>query len=172
VCFHLLTTPTFHSLPLHSPPEVLRTPLEQMVLQIMTMFSSSSSSSSSSLLSHPSTFLSLLLDPPEAATIRAALSTLEEIQAVVPKGDELRITPLGRHLAALPCPVRLGKMLIYGALLGVLTPALAIAACMLVRNPLLSLQFREDRQEVETARVRRLAIGGSCGKSDHLLLAR
>ena len=38
------------------------------------------------------------------------------------------MTPLGRHLAALPCPVRLGKMLIYGAIFGVLDPTLSIAA--------------------------------------------
>lgn len=36
----------------------------------------------------------------------------------------LRVTPLGQHLAALPCPVRLGKMLVYGAVLGVLGPTL------------------------------------------------
>lgn len=38
--------------------------------------------------------------------------------------QQLRVTPLGYHLAALPCPVRLGKMLVYGAVLGVLGPTL------------------------------------------------
>lgn len=37
---------------------------------------------------------------------------------------QLRVTPLGQHLAALPCPVRLGKMLVVGSVLGVQGPAL------------------------------------------------
>ena len=45
------------------------------------------------------------------------------------RGEEhLVVTPLGHHLAALPCPVHLGKMLIYGAIFGVLDPTLSIAA--------------------------------------------
>ena len=42
--------------------------------------------------------------------------------------QQLRVTPLGYHLAALPCPVRLGKMLVYGAVLGVLGPTLRYGA--------------------------------------------
>ena len=38
------------------------------------------------------------------------------------------LTPLGRHLAALPLEPRVGKALLLGKLFGVLSPALTIAA--------------------------------------------
>lgn len=46
--------------------------------------------------------------------------------------QQLRVTPLGHHLAALPCPVRLGKMLVYGAVLGVLGPTLRCVSTMCI----------------------------------------
>jgi len=39
----------------------------------------------------------------------------------------------GRHLAALPLPPRVGKMLLYGALFGCLDPVLTVACCMAYR---------------------------------------
>lgn len=40
---------------------------------------------------------------------------------------------LGRHLAALPLPPRIGKMLLYGVLFGCLDPVLTVACCMAYR---------------------------------------
>lgn len=40
---------------------------------------------------------------------------------------------LGRHLAALPLPPRIGKMLLYGVLFGCLDPILTITCCMAYR---------------------------------------
>ncbi len=40
---------------------------------------------------------------------------------------------LGRHLAALPLPPRVGKMLLYGVLFGCLDPVLTVACCMAYR---------------------------------------
>ena len=40
---------------------------------------------------------------------------------------------LGRHLAALPLPPRIGKMLLYGALFGCLDPILTVTCCMAYR---------------------------------------
>jgi hypothetical protein len=57
-----------------------------------------------------------------------------------PSGQDAspRLTPLGKHLAALPCPVRLGKMLVFGAVLGVLDPILSVAAGLVARSPFVS----------------------------------
>jgi len=48
---------------------------------------------------------------------------LREIGACV--GAEATLTPLGHHLSILPMDVRLGKMLIYGAMFGCLEPAVS-----------------------------------------------
>ena len=42
------------------------------------------------------------------------------------------LTPLGQHLATLPVDVRVGKMLLYGSMLGCLDPVLTIAAVLRV----------------------------------------
>lgn len=44
-----------------------------------------------------------------------------------------RLTSLGRHLAALPLPPALGKMLLYGVLFSCLDPVLTVACVMAYR---------------------------------------
>ena len=51
----------------------------------------------------------------------SAVGTLRQIGALDEKEN---LTPLGQHLAALPVDVRVGKMLLYGAVLGCLGGAL------------------------------------------------
>ena len=45
------------------------------------------------------------------------------------------LTALGWQLAALPVEPRIGKLLVYGALLGCLDPVLTIAAALAHRSP-------------------------------------
>ena len=61
------------------------------------------------------TFAPSLLDPPKPETLQQALRELSDLGAVSQK----KLTPLGRHLAHLPCAPRLGKLLVLGASLGV-----------------------------------------------------
>ena len=68
-------------------------------------------------------FLSWALDPPLPTIIHRAMSLLTSIGACV-EGETL--TPLGHHLAALPVHVRIGKMLLYAAILGCLEPIVSI----------------------------------------------
>ena len=76
------------------------------------------------------------------------------------------LTPLGQHLARMPLDARIGKILIYGALLGCLEPALTIAAAMsLSRSPFLSPMDR--RQEAQQARK-----PFCTERSDHMALLR
>jgi HrpA-like RNA helicase len=67
----------------------------------------------------------------------------------------------GCHLSALPCPARVGKMLVYGAVLGCLDPVLSIAAALTCRSPFLSPKDPEGRAKSAAARRRMsLAAGG------------
>ena len=55
---------------------------------------------------------------------------LEDIGAL---NEQEHLTSLGRHLAALPLPPALGKMLLYGVLFSCLDPVLTVACCMAYR---------------------------------------
>jgi HrpA-like RNA helicase len=58
--------------------------------------------------------LGRLLTPPEPAAVQSAVSSLRIIGAL---GEAESLTPLGAHLACMPMDARLGKMLLFGALL-------------------------------------------------------
>ena len=60
-----------------------------------------------------------LQEPPEQDSIKSAIRTLRQIGALDEKEN---LTSLGQHLASLPVDVRVGKMLLYGAVLGCLGP--------------------------------------------------
>lgn len=64
------------------------------------------------------------MDPPQPQSISNAVSLLRKIGACHPSDHVL--TPLGQHLASLPVNVKIGKMLIYGAILGCLEPIVCL----------------------------------------------
>jgi HrpA-like RNA helicase len=69
--------------------------------------------------------------PPPPPTPTAHLpQLLEDIGAL---NEQEHLTSLGRHLAALPLPPALGKMLLYGVLFSCLDPILTVACCMAYR---------------------------------------
>ncbi|GLI66501.1 hypothetical protein VaNZ11_010328 [Volvox africanus] len=99
--------------------------------------------------------------PPATAGVQPSIGPPREV-----------LSPLGRQLALLPVAPRLGKLLVVGALLGCLAPAITIAATMSHKSPFLTPT--DDRGESERAR-RALAAPGAEGiaagqQSDHLLM--
>ena len=86
---------------------------------------------------------------------RAAL----RLTSVLCRQEEL--TPLGYHLAALPVDVRLGKMLLYGALFGCVDPITMTAAAISYKSP-----FVAPLEQRELADAARRAF--SVDASDHL----
>ena len=81
------------------------------------------------------TFLSRALEAPNPVSVRAAMRSLRQLGAV--DGRE-ELTQLGRTLAKLAVHPRLGKMLVYGALLGCNQPLLTVAAASCSRDPFMS----------------------------------
>jgi len=79
------------------------------------------------------------------------------------------LTPLGRHLAALPCHPRLGKILILGCILGVEGPILSICAAMACRNPMMNTQDKDKRANWQAARMELCELIGT--RSDHCVWA-
>jgi len=76
-----------------------------------------------------------LPEPPPLASMEAALKALRQHGAITGpiKGEVL--TPLGRLLSNLPVEVHLGKLLIYGGLLGLEEASLTVAAGLAVQSP-------------------------------------
>ena len=80
----------------------------------------------------PEDFLKRSLDAPQPQSVSNAVSLLRKMGAC--HATDHALTPLGHHLAGLPVNVKIGKMLIYGAILGCLDP--------IVRSPGLNPSFR------------------------------
>ncbi|KAJ9687568.1 hypothetical protein PVL29_016165 [Vitis rotundifolia] len=113
------------------------------------------------------------LEPPKEEAMTSAISVLYEVGAI--EGDE-ELTPLGHHLAKLPVDVLIGKMMLYGAIFGCLSPILSISAFLSYKSPFLSP--KDERQNVERAKLALLTdqVDGASDsndgarQSDHLVM--
>ena len=132
------------------PPEMLRTPLQKLCLSIKAMAPDEPVAST----------LAAALTPPDVVSVDSALAELKDLRAF--DIDE-RLTPLGRHLAQMPVDARIGKMLLFGALLGCLDPILTIAGAMSGR-PL----FYSPKDNRDAADKAKRALNSN--KSDHLTM--
>eukprot|EP00913_Durusdinium_trenchii_P023845 g22394.t1 len=128
VCLRLLPERHLERMDAISPPEMQRVPLENVYLQVCA-----------SGYDDRAAFLALTPDPPDKTSVEFAEAALRDLNALDSKQPD-GLTPLGRHLAALPCHPRLGKILVLGCLLGVPSPCLSICAAMSVRNPMMTTQ--------------------------------
>ena len=149
-CYRLCPKSFFEGFGEHTTPEIHRVGLDGLCLQVLSMDLD------------VETFAPSLLDPPKPETLQQALRELSDLGAVSQK----KLTPLGRHLAHLPCAPRLGKLLVLGASLGVRDEALRVAAGLGGRSPWrshpddrpLAARFRQELREQH-----------GCGRSDHAL---
>lgn len=113
-------------------PELQRVPLEEACLSILA----------GNLGVNCMEFLMQAPQPPSEESIKKALELLEEVGAIEASSPvqwsettNERLTPLGKHLAKLPVHVRLGKILIMGALLHCLDDTLTISASLSTKSP-------------------------------------
>uniref|UniRef100_A0A8C5TE28 ATP-dependent RNA helicase DHX29 n=1 Tax=Malurus cyaneus samueli TaxID=2593467 RepID=A0A8C5TE28_9PASS len=129
-CFRMYTRDRFESFMDYSIPEILRVPLEEIKCG----------------LGSPEDFLSRALDPPQQQVIGNAMNLLRKIGAC--QLNEPKLTPLGQHLAALPVNVKIGKMLIFGAIFGCLDPVATLAAVMTEKSPFTTPIGRKDEADL------------------------
>lgn len=98
-----------------------------------------------------------------------AVEQLQTIGALTP-GEQL--TPMGRNLAQLPVDAKVGKLLLLGASLGCLSPALTIAACLSYKSPF-SAPFEQQDAAMRAKQAFAAAASGNVAsgqQSDHLLM--
>ncbi|KAJ2664256.1 putative ATP-dependent RNA helicase ucp12 [Coemansia sp. RSA 1199] len=136
-------------MPMHTMPEILRTPLEQVCLQAKD-------------LGYPDTraFLDSALDAPDAVAVDGAERLLVAVGACERVNGPL--AGLGRLMAQIPLDLRLAKTLVFGAMLNVLERTLRVVAIMALDRPLFSSSFATR----DTARNSRMQC--AMGRSDWL----
>ena len=119
VCVRLYEQSDFEKRERFTPPEILRTNLASVILQMHAL-----------KLGEPEEFP--FVEPPPASLIRAGYETLHELGAV---DDEHRLTPLGESLAKLPTDPRIGRMILAAHDENVLAEVLIIASALSVPDP-------------------------------------
>jgi len=119
VCVRLYAEEDFQSRPLFTDPEILRTHLAAVILQMSALN-----------LGRPEDFP--FVDPPDSRQISDGFRLLFELQAV---DDQRAITALGRQLAKLPVDPRLGRMVLAAQGEGCLTEVLIIVAALAIQDP-------------------------------------
>uniref|UniRef100_A0A8C3T5K3 ATP-dependent DNA/RNA helicase DHX36 n=1 Tax=Chelydra serpentina TaxID=8475 RepID=A0A8C3T5K3_CHESE len=147
-CYHLYNGLRASLLDDYQLPEILRTPLEELCLQIKIL-----------RLGGIAYFLSRLMDPPSREAVILSINHLMELNAL-DRQEEL--TPLGVHLARLPVEPHIGKMILFGALFCCLDPVLTIAASLSFKDPFV---IPLGKEKVADARRKELSKNT---KSDHL----
>ncbi|KAI8028177.1 DExH-box ATP-dependent RNA helicase DExH3 [Camellia lanceoleosa] len=151
-CFHLYPQCVYEAFAEYQLPELLRTPLNSLCLQIKSLQVGSIGD-----------FLSAALQPPESLAVQNAVDFLKMIGAL---DENENLTHLGGFLSMLPVDPKLGKMLIMGAIFSCFDPILTIVAGLSVRDPFLLPQDKKDLAGTAKSRF------SAKDYSDHMALVR
>ena len=118
ICIRLYSEADFESRPEFTEPEILRTNLASVILQMAAI-------GLGDVPKFP------FIDPPDARNIADGLTLLAELNAF----SDGRITGLGRKLARLPVDPRLGRMILAADRNGCAREVLIIAAALSIQDP-------------------------------------
>ncbi|KAL7083845.1 hypothetical protein ACP275_14G186900 [Erythranthe tilingii] len=151
-CYHLYPQCVYEAFAEYQLPELLRTPLNSLCLQIKSLQVGSIGD-----------FLSAALQPPEPLAVQNAVDFLKMIGAL---DENENLTYLGKFLSVLPVDPKLGKMLIMGAIFRCFDPILTIVAGLSVRDPFLLPQDKKDLAGTAKSRF------SAKDYSDHMALVR
>lgn len=138
VCIRLYSEADFAARPVYTDPEVLRTNLAAVLLQMAAL-------RLGDVVDFP------FLDPPDARSVRDGVALLVELGAFDAQGQ---ITELGRRLARLPVDPRLGRMILAADTEGCLREVLVLVAALSIPDP---RERPTDREEAARAKHARFA---------------
>jgi ATP-dependent helicase HrpA len=124
VCIRLYSEEDFESRPEFTDPEILRTNLASVILQMTAL-------GLGDIAAFP------FVEPPDRRNIKAGVDLLHELGAIDPseKDPRKRLTPLGRRLAQLPIDPRLGRMVLEAEKNGCVREVLVIASALSIQDP-------------------------------------
>ena len=119
ICIRLYGEEDFAERPRFTDPEILRTSLASVILQMAAI-------GLGKIEEFP------FLDPPDKRQIRDGIRLLEELGALDAAG---RLTKLGRRLAELPVDPRMARMVLEADKLGCAEEVIVIAAALSIQDP-------------------------------------
>lgn len=131
VCVRLYSEEDFAERPDFTDPEILRSNLAGVVLQMEHLG-----------LGDPLDFP--FVDPPQPKRVAQAYRVLEEIGAVRKHGRKVEVTGIGHSLARLPLDPRVGRVIIAAEAEGCLPEGLVVASALAVQDP---RERPRDRQQ-------------------------
>ena len=121
IAIRLYSEEDFDARPEFTEPEILRTSLASVILQMLSL-------GFGDISSFP------FLTPPDSRGVKAALDLLVELGAVRTGRDRPSLTDLGREISRLPIDPRFARMLVEARRTGVLRDVLAIVAGMSIQD--------------------------------------
>jgi ATP-dependent helicase HrpA len=142
ICIRLYSEDDFVGRPEFTDPEILRTNLASVILQMTSL-----------RLGDVAAFP--FIDPPDRRSVKAGVDLLHELGALDGGG---RLTPVGRKLAQLPVDPRLARMIVEADRLGCTGEVLVIAAALSIQDP---RERPSDKQQAADERHARFADKGS-----------
>lgn len=81
-------------------------------------------------------FFKTLIDVPEDNMVELSMQFLERLYAL---DESKNITPLGLHLARIPCSPQIGKMILMASVFSCFDPITSIAASLSFKSPFYSV---------------------------------
>ena len=125
IAIRLYSEEDFEGRPAFTDPEILRTNLASVILQMASL-----------RLGDIARFP--FVEPPDRRNVTAGVQLLEELGAVSTDAEGrpgVRLTKVGQRLARLPIDPRLGRMIIEAERLGCVRDVLVIAAALSIQDP-------------------------------------
>ena len=126
VAIRLYSQDDFESRPEFTEPEILRTSLASVLLQMISV----------GVVTTPDDVARFpFVEPPDTRAVRDGVQLLTELGALETRDGATRLTEVGRTLAQLPMDPRLARMIIEGAKRGVAREVAIIAAVLSIQDP-------------------------------------
>ncbi|MBD0322347.1 MAG: ATP-dependent RNA helicase HrpA, partial [Aldersonia sp.] len=141
ICIRLYSEEDFESRPAFTEPEILRTNLASVILQMTAL-------DIGDIENFP------FVEAPDRRSIRDGIALLQELDAIstTPAHGVPTLTPTGRELAALPLDPRMARMLVEAHRLGCLQEALIIVSALSIQD--VRERPAEHQQAADTAHAR------------------
>ncbi|TQN32490.1 ATP-dependent helicase HrpA [Haloactinospora alba] len=143
ICIRLYSEEDFLSRPEFTDPEILRTNLASVILQMASL-------GLGDIEAFP------FVDGPDRRQVKDGINLLHELGALEPQQRDARngLTRVGRNLAQLPVDPRLGRMVLEAESNGCVREVMVIAAALSVQDP---RERPADNQEAAAAKHARFA---------------
>ena len=150
ICIRLYSEDDFEARPEFTDPEILRTNLASVILQMTAIG-----------LGDVARFP--FVEPPDRHAIRDGYGLLDELAALQAPVDGVKdgprkLTKIGRSLARLPVDPRLGRMVLEAARLGCVREVLVIASALSIQDP---RERPQDKREQANEFHNRFKVDGS-----------